>query len=206
MTSYADMHVGLLALQGDFERHAHQVRLVGATPTEVRSASDLDMADALIIPGGESTTIHYLVERFGLRQPLLGFAAMRPVFGTCAGMILLSTTIRDNQAGISPLQLLDIEVVRNDYGRQICSFEDSLPAPLNGDQVDLTATFIRAPRIVSVGEDVRVLAEYRNDPVLVQQGHILACSFHTELDDDTRLLRHFLSLTGTPHKEGATGA
>lgn len=196
MRDYIDICVGLLALQGDFERHAHQVRLVGATPVEVRSATDLEQIDALIIPGGESTTMHYLMEKFSLRRPLLEFARSHPVFGTCAGMILLSTDIQDNQAGIVPLKLLDIGVLRNDYGRQIYSFQDALPARLNGNQVELTATFIRAPRIVRVGTDVEVLAEYRDDPVLVQKELVLACSFHTELDDDTRLLKYFLSLTG----------
>jgi 5'-phosphate synthase pdxT subunit len=196
MEDYTDMRVGLLALQGDFERHAHQVRLVGAAPVEVRSAADFEQIDALIIPGGESTTMHYLMEKFGLRRPLLEFARSHPVFGTCAGMILLSTDIQDNQAGIVPLKLLDIGVLRNDYGRQIYSFQDALPARLNGKQVDLTATFIRAPRIVRVGAGVEILAEYRDDPVLVKKGFILACSFHTELDDDTRLLKYFLSLAG----------
>lgn len=206
MTSYADMYVGLLALQGGFERHAHQVRLVGAVPVEIRCARDFEKIDALIMPGGESTTIHYLMEKFDLRQPLLDFAATHPVFGTCAGMILLSSKILDNQAGIRPLALLDIEVLRNDYGRQVYSFQDALPARLNGSQVDLTATFIRAPRIVRAGETVTVLARYRDDPVLVQSGRFLACSFHTELDDDTRLLKYFLSLSPMAHHEGGVDA
>ncbi len=186
------MTVGVLALQGDFDRHKHQLGLLGAEALDVRSKSQLDAIDGLIIPGGESTTMDKLMDRFALRQPLREFCESKPVWGTCAGMIMLAKHIEDNQAGVTPLGLLDIDVVRNGYGRQVFSFEEDIKATLGEHDVNLHATFIRAPRVTRCGERVRRLAEYRESPVLIAQQNIMACSFHTELDDDTTLLAHFL--------------
>ena len=187
------LQIGVLALQGDFERHVYQLTRAGAQAVEVRKSEQLDNIHGLIIPGGESTTMSYLIDRFAMREPLLEFAQRRPIWGTCAGMVMLATHIEDNQAGVKPFGLLDIDVVRNGYGRQVFSFSDQLEASLNGDCTRLDATFIRAPRITRLGEKVQTLASYQDTPVLVAQGRVLASSFHTELDDDLSLLRFFLT-------------
>jgi 5'-phosphate synthase pdxT subunit len=189
---YDKLTIGVLALQGDFERHEHQLDLLGAHSVEVRQAAHLGDIQALIIPGGESTTMDHLLDRFELRQPLLAYAQTHAIWGTCAGMILVAHEVENNQAGVTPLDLIDIDVVRMGYGRQVFSFEEPLEAQLNGRPTSLTASFIRAPRITRVGEGVTSMASHDGTPVLVAQGHVLASSFHTELDDDTQLLRHFL--------------
>ena len=192
------LQIGVLALQGDFERHEHQLGLVGAHSAQVRLPSDLDQLDGLIIPGGESTTMNYLVDRYNLRGPLLSFGKVRPVWGTCAGMIMLAKNIEDNLSGVEPFGLIDIDVVRNGYGRQVFSFTDEVEATLNGSPVVLDATFIRAPRVTRAGSGVTVLAHYRNSPVLVAQGRVMASSFHSELENDTRVLEYFLKQFVTP--------
>lgn len=193
MTGFASIKVGVLALQGDFERHARQLSLLGAGITEVRTAAHLGQADGLIIPGGESTTMDILIDRFDLRQALTKFGQTRPIWGTCAGLIMLARQIEDNQAGVKPLGLMDIDVVRTGYGRQIHSFDESLTARLSNDEVELQAAFIRAPRISRTGEKVEILSRFEDDPVLVAEGNHMASSFHTELDDDCTLLKFFLS-------------
>ena len=125
-------------------------------------------------------------------QECIDFATEHPVYGTCAGMILLSSNVDDNQASISPLKLIDIDVARTDYGRQVHSFGRQLELSLNGSKHDLRVSFIRAPRVTRVGPDVVVLASLDASPVLVERGGVLAASFHTELDDDTALLEYFL--------------
>ena len=192
MTDFANIRVGVLALQGDFARHAHQLRLVGATPSEVRTADHLEGVDALILPGGESTTMDILIDRFELRQPLKEFAGRKPIWGTCAGLIMLSRHIEDNLAGVKPLGLMDIDVLRNGYGRQVFSFEESLTARLDDRLVTFNGTFIRAPRIIRVGGGVKSLAAFQDSPVLVVENNLMASSFHTELDEDTTLLEFFL--------------
>ena len=191
--SKKQLQIGVLALQGDFERYEHQLTLAGAQAVQVRLPKQLDALDGLIIPGGESTTMSYLIDRFAMREPLLEYSQERPIWGTCAGMILLATRIEDNQAGVQPFGLLDIDVVRNGYGRQVFSFTDQIEASLNGACTQLEATFIRAPRITRLGKKVKTLAMYQETPVLVAQGRILAGSFHTELDNDLRLLEFFLT-------------
>jgi 5'-phosphate synthase pdxT subunit len=167
--------VGVLALQGGFEAHAKALARLGVTVREVRTPSDLHGLDALVIPGGESTTIGLGVEREGLEEPLVDFARSgKPVLGTCAGMIMLD---REH------LGVLDIEVRRNAFGRQLASFETQLEF---GDQV-VDAVFIRAPWVEDVGEGVEVLAEVDGHPVAVRQGNILAVAFHPELSADLSL-------------------
>ena len=191
MADYAKLTIGILAIQGDFERHTCQVSLVGATPKLVKLPRDLEQIHALILPGGESTTMSIMLDRHELRSALLEFGKSLPVYGTCAGMIMLAKDIKDNQAGVEPLGLMDIDVVRMGYGRQVFSFEDNLKANLNGTVANLKATFIRAPMITRVGHSVQTLAEYDGVPVLVTEKNLMASSFHTELDDDTTLLRYF---------------
>jgi pyridoxal 5'-phosphate synthase pdxT subunit len=169
--------IGVLALQGDFEAHTKALTELGADVREVRIPEDLDGLDALVIPGGESTTIGLGVEREGLAKPLADFVrGGRPVLGTCAGMILLD---RDH------LGLLDISVRRNAFGRQLASFE----AELDFDGEPLHAVFIRAPWVEEAGDEVEVLAEVDGHPVAVRQGNILAVAFHPELTEERRLHR-----------------
>jgi 5'-phosphate synthase pdxT subunit len=167
--------VGVLALQGGFEAHEKTLARLGVTAREVRTTEDLDGLDALIIPGGESTTIGLGVEREGLTEPLLDFARSgKPVLGTCAGMIMLD---RDH------LGVLDIGVRRNAFGRQLASFETELS--FDGAKID--AVFIRAPWVEDVGDGVEVVAEVDGHPVAVRQGNILAVAFHPELSGDLSL-------------------
>jgi pyridoxal 5'-phosphate synthase pdxT subunit len=176
--------IGVLALQGGFEAHARALEDVGALPRVVRVPADLDGLDGLVIPGGESTTITLGVEREELAEPLREFARSgRPVLGTCAGLIMLD---RDH------LGVLDVEVRRNAFGRQIGSFE----ADLDFDGAPLHAVFIRAPWVEWHGDDVEVLAEVDGHAVAVRQGNILAVAFHPELTDERRLHRWLLSHAG----------
>ncbi|MEA2408141.1 MAG: pyridoxal 5-phosphate synthase pdxT subunit [Thermoleophilaceae bacterium] len=167
--------VGVLALQGGFEAHAKALTELGADVREVRTPDDLHGLDALVMPGGESTTMGLGVEREGLAEPLSEFLRSgRPVLGTCAGMIMLD---RDH------LGLLDIAVRRNAFGRQLASFE----AELDFEGEPMHAVFIRAPWVEEVGQDVEVLAEIDGHPVAVRQGKILAVAFHPELTEERRL-------------------
>ena len=188
--------VGVLALQGDFAEHAAILQRLGVRCREVRLASDLDGLDALIIPGGESTTITRLMAAFGLLQPLRSFAALKPVWGTCAGMIVMAKHASDlDREG---LDIMDIDVERNAFGRQVDSFECDLPiSEIPGETV--RAVFIRAPLIRSVGPDVKVLAEIEGQGIVAaRQGHLLVTSFHPELTEDTRMHRYFLSYIDEP--------
>jgi pyridoxal 5'-phosphate synthase pdxT subunit len=173
--------IGVLAVQGNFREHAAVLRRLGAEPVEVRKADALDGLDGLIIPGGESTAITRLMRLYGIEDALRRFE--RPVFGTCAGMILLD---RDH------LGLVDVSVSRNAYGRQVASFEADLE--LAGENEPLRGIFIRAPRVTEAGADVEVLAEHDGAPVLLRDGRFLVASFHPELTDDTRVHERFLQL------------
>jgi 5'-phosphate synthase pdxT subunit len=186
--------IGVLALQGDFEKHEKALARAGAEPVEVRSAADLDQVDGLVIPGGESTTMLKLIEQEQMLEPLRDFGARRPIFGTCAGAILLASEVLNPHQ--RSLGLLDIDVERNAYGRQL----DSRIARLNPEGLDgdLEAVFIRAPIIRRVGDQVKVLASYQGDPVLVEQGRHLVATFHPELTDDSRIHRMFLEKVLVP--------
>lgn len=179
------MIVGVLALQGDFEAHARLLRELHVQPREVRVPADLDGVCALIVPGGESTTIALGIEREGLASPLRELAAAgTPVLGTCAGLIVLD---RDH------LGILDLTARRNAFGRQVASFE--LELELAGeDGGPLHAVFIRAPWVAEHGDEVEVLAEVEGHPVAVRQGNVLAVAFHPELTGDDRLHRMLLEL------------
>jgi pyridoxal 5'-phosphate synthase pdxT subunit len=180
--------VGVLALQGDFEAHLRALARAGAEPMEVRSAADLENIEGLVIPGGESSTMLKLLEREKLLDPLREFGAWRPIFGTCAGAILLATHVANPPQ--PSLALMDMEVERNAYGRQLDSRIARLrPQGLEGE---LEAVFIRAPIIRRVGPGARVLASYQGDPVLVEQGRHLAATFHPELTVDSRIHLMFL--------------
>jgi 5'-phosphate synthase pdxT subunit len=191
--AYQNLTIGVLALQGDFERHLIQLALLGLKGRPVRLPGDLAGLDGLIMPGGESTTMNIMLDRFDMTETLTEFTATKPVWGTCAGMVLLARNIIDDISGVRPLGVLDIDISRNGYGRQVFSFEARIPAQLNGHVTELEATFIRAPKVMRTGAAVKKLAEYENSPVLVSSNLILASSFHTELADDTSLLEYFLT-------------
>jgi 5'-phosphate synthase pdxT subunit len=175
------MKIGVLAVQGAFREHAAMLRRLGADVVEVRKPEHLDGLDGLVIPGGESTAIGRLIRLYGLEEAIRRFSA--PVFGTCAGMIMLDR---------NHLGLVDLEVERNAYGRQVASFEADLS--LSDDAEPLRGVFIRAPRVLDVGPEVEVLAELDGEPVLLRQGRFLVASFHPELTDDTRVHERFLEL------------
>ncbi|MGQ9533060.1 MAG: pyridoxal 5'-phosphate synthase glutaminase subunit PdxT [Desulfotomaculales bacterium] len=184
------MPVGVLALQGAFVEHERALRRCGVETRQIRKAEELTGIRALLIPGGESTTIGRLMKDFALTAALSrAIAGGLPVLGTCAGMILLAREIVGSDQ--LRLGLLDITVERNAYGRQVDSFEVDLDIPSLGPPV-FRAVFIRAPKIVAVGPGVEVLALYDGKPVLVRQRHVWGCAFHPELTSDLRLHRYFL--------------
>ncbi len=173
--------IGVLAVQGNDREHAAMLRSLGADVVEVRKPEELDALDGLVIPGGESTTFVRLMRLYGLDEAVARFE--QPVFGTCAGLIVLD---REH------LDLVDIEVERNAYGRQVHSFEADLELDGNGEP--LRGVFIRAPRVKEAGADVEVLAEHDGEPVLLREGRFLVSTFHPELTDDTRIHERFLDL------------
>lgn len=179
--------VGVLALQGDFEAHCKAVQAAGGQAIEVRTAAELGDCAGLIVPGGESTTMLKLIEMEDLKEPLLQFATTKPMFGTCAGAILLAHSVTNPAQ--SSLDLLDIDVERNAYGRQV----DSSIRQLETAEGPLEAVFIRAPIIRRVGPDARVLAAYGKDPVWVEQGRHMVTTFHPELSSSPAIHRRFLS-------------
>ena len=178
--------VGVLALQGDFEAHCRALESAGAEAVEIRTAAQLDGVDALVIPGGESTTMLKLLDIEGLFRPLAEFGARKPIFGTCAGAILLATEVL-NPTQVS-LGLMDLTVERNGYGRQI----DSRIAQIVLAGEPTEAVFIRAPIIRRVGEQVKVLAVYQGTPVLAEQGRHMVATFHPELSASDSVHRRFV--------------
>jgi 5'-phosphate synthase pdxT subunit len=190
------MKIGVLALQGAFIEHEHALARLGVQPVEVRLPEHLEGLDGLIIPGGESTTMGLLAQKWGLLEPMQAFARSgRPIWGTCAGMILLAKEVVDGVPGQPILGLMDITVRRNAFGRQVDSFEADLAVPLLGDP-PFHAVFIRAPVIERVGAGVEVLAALEDGTaVAVQQGNLLATAFHPELTRDERFHHYFLKLT-----------
>ena len=184
------MKIGILAVQGDYEAHAAMLERLGATPVFVRAPAHLKNCDALILPGGESSTQLKFMQEEGLEPAVRKFAQSHPIFGTCAGVILLAREVR-NPAQAS-LGLADIVVTRNAYGRQLASDVRLAPTQLKPEPLEMV--FIRAPIIESFGPGVVVLAECDGRPVLVRQGHILAATFHPELTADTTVHDYFLRL------------
>lgn len=182
------MKIGVLALQGAFREHLDTLAVIGVDGVRVREPRDLDGISGLILPGGESTTMRHLIERWGLRGPILDLAARgAPIFGTCAGMIVLSREIIGGEAPILPL--LDVTVERNAFGRQLDSFEAELTVPILGDR-PVHAVFIRAPIIDRTGPDVDVLARLDDGRVVaVRERNVIATAFHPELAGETRFHR-----------------
>jgi 5'-phosphate synthase pdxT subunit len=187
------MKVGVLGLQGDFREHARALEAAGATAAVVRRPEEVADVDGLVLPGGESTTIGKLLDRFGLLAPVAERArAGMPLYGTCAGMILMAAEIAGPQDAPHRLGVLDVTVRRNGYGRQIDSFESDLDVA--GLDAPYRAVFIRAPVVERAGDGVEVLASVDDRPVLVRQGHLLASTFHPEMTGDNRVHSMFVEI------------
>lgn len=189
--------IGVLALQGDFEAHRKALARAGAEGFEVRKAEELEQAGGLILPGGESTTMLKLLREEGLWEELLRFGRTRPVFGTCAGAILMASRVTNPVQ--EALGLMDLEVERNAYGRQL----QSHVALVETEEGPLEAVFIRAPVIRRTGPGVRVLARYKGDPVLVEEGMHMAATFHPELTCEERVHRRFVEKVAAAALGGA---
>jgi 5'-phosphate synthase pdxT subunit len=198
------MKIGVLALQGAFREHLQTLRSIGVEGVPVRLPADLDDVAGLILPGGESTTMRKLIDRWGLRQPMLDLAASgAPIFGTCAGMIVLAREIVGGEEPILPL--LDVAVRRNAFGRQLDSFEADLPVPVLGDQ-PVHGVFIRAPIVERSGPDVDVLARLDDGRIVaVRERNIIATAFHPELAGETRFHR-LVATMANEHEDPGEGA
>ena len=189
----ARARIGVLALQGAFAAHEAALKRLGADTREVRLPADLDDCDALVMPGGESTTMSKLLESSGLFDPLAKrITDGMPVFGTCAGMILLASHVSDARPDQRSFSAIDIDVQRNAYGRQVDSFETDIA--VKGFAEPLHAVFIRAPRVTRIGDSVEVLAEHAGAAVLVRSKTVMAAAFHPELTDDDRVHQMFVDM------------
>lgn len=191
------MRVGVFALQGDVREHLQLLTSLGVESIEVRNAEQLASCDGLIIPGGESTTISKLIDIFGLRDDLLAYISSgNPVYGTCAGMIMLATEVLDEASGQQSLKAMDISVRRNAFGSQLDSFEASVE--FAGSPVEVA--FIRAPIVERVGENVQVLSKLSTGAIVaVREGNLLATSFHPELTGDSAVHEYFLGMISKTH-------
>ncbi|HEX3118587.1 MAG TPA: pyridoxal 5'-phosphate synthase glutaminase subunit PdxT [Candidatus Acidoferrum sp.] len=193
------MKIGILAVQGDFAAHAKMLADLGADSVEVRTPADLEGCDGLILPGGESTTQLQFLQEEGLDKAIRKFAAdNRPIFGTCAGAILLASEVKNPKQ--DSLGLLDMTVLRNGYGRQVHSDVVTGKTTLHDEPLEMV--FIRGPIFERIGRDVEVLAEFANKPALVQKGNIMAAAFHPELTTDTTVHRRFLELAEPSQSNG----
>lgn len=185
------MKIGVLALQGAVAEHMRSLEAAGAEAVAVKRIEQLDELEGLVIPGGESTTIGKLMRKYGFMDAVLGFWKQgKPLFGTCAGLIILADRIEGQED--AHLQVMDMVVARNAFGRQRESFETDLP--VKGIDEPIRAVFIRAPLIKEVGKDVDVLSVYQGEIVTARQGNLLACSFHPELTNDYRLHAYFVDM------------
>lgn len=180
--------IGVLALQGAVREHVQMLETLGCEAVEVKQKQDLVKLDALVLPGGESSTIRKLLDCSDLLEPIKELAQQGlPMFGTCAGLILLANTLVNDDPHLA---VMDVTVARNSYGRQVDSFEVKLDIPKIG--AGIPAVFIRAPHIETVGKNVEILAEHEGRIILAQDGHLLGCSFHPELTSDIRILEYFV--------------
>jgi len=177
--------IGVLALQGNHNMHSNILDSLGVEPINIRYPSELDIIEGLVIPGGESTTMSKLMKRIGFCEPLKSFAKYYPVLGTCAGLILMSKQVVN--AEINSLDLLDVKTERNGYGRQICSNTVKVEFNLENTDYSIPASFIRAPKIISYGKSINVIAKYENDPIIIENDKHIGISFHPELDNITFL-------------------
>ncbi|MBN2650864.1 MAG: pyridoxal 5'-phosphate synthase glutaminase subunit PdxT [Spirochaetales bacterium] len=181
---------GILALQGGFFKHQEMVEKLGEKTLLIKKPEQLEFCDRLIIPGGESTTLTKLFDIYDFREPLINFGKTRPVMGTCAGLILLSSKVEDSR--VKQLNLIDIEAERNAYGSQVESFSADIYADFL--KKEYKCIFIRAPKIKECSENVKILMSYEGNPIAVEQGRILALTFHPELTQDPSIHEYFLKL------------
>ena len=189
------MKIGVLSLQGDYQNHINRLRELSIDSKKVRYPNDLDLLDALIIPGGESTTMSNLIDKQGLYEVINNFISTKPVYGTCAGLILLSSIIKNNnqlKKNIKSFKVLDMEIERNGWGRQINSFIKEIK--IKPFKKKYKAIFIRAPKIKSLNKDIEVLSQFSNTPVMIKKGHILGTTFHPELTEDKRIHEYFINM------------
>ena len=182
--------VGVLAIQGDFEKHRQVLQKLGQQAVEVRTSAQLFQTDALIIPGGESTTLMKFFKESDLDKSIRQYAGQHPVMGTCAGLIVLARSVDGSSE--NSLGLIDLEVRRNAYGRQRESFVEEIQINLNGSTSGFTGVFIRAPKIERYGTGIQILARHHDDIVMAASANILVCTFHPELTEDTRIHSYFL--------------
>jgi 5'-phosphate synthase pdxT subunit len=182
--------IGVVAIQGDFERHQQVLKKLQVEPISIRNAAQLKQCDALILPGGESTTILKLFRAFGLDSAIKKFSRKKPVMGTCAGLIILAKTV--NNPPMETLQLLDLEVTRNAYGRQVDSFIDDVKIMIDDNNPDFEGIFIRAPKIDKVGEGIKPIGYLGNEVVMAENKLFLVATFHPELSSDTRIHKYFV--------------
>ena len=187
--------IGILALQGDFAKHQAMFQALRVETVLIKDPKDLQRCDGLIIPGGESTTLTKLREKYGFYEPLREFSQKYPMMGTCAGMIMMAVHVDDER--VKPLQLIDIDVRRNAYGRQVESFSAEVNTPFLGETTLFRAIFIRAPKIFRVGVNVEILLEWQAQPVMVRNHNVLALAFHPELTEDPRIHQYFLQMNIT---------
>ena len=176
--------VGVLELQGNFESHHKILKKLGYDSVGVKSSSDLECLDGLVLPGGESTTMSLLIDSFNLRDSLLDFSKNKPILGTCAGLILMAKNI-ENESKVNPLGILDISVDRNAYGRQIMSKKEQINMKFDSKLIDFQVTLIRAPKIKGVGNEIQVLLELDDSPIAIYNGMHMGLSFHPELNGVT---------------------
>jgi 5'-phosphate synthase pdxT subunit len=178
------MKVGILELQGNFELHHKILQELGYDSISVKESADLESLDGLIIPGGESTTMSLLIDSFNLRKSILDFSNENPILGTCAGLILMAKVIED-ESRVNPLGILDVEVSRNSYGRQIMSRKENIVIESDSKIFDMEVTLIRAPKILKINKNINIIAEIENSPAAVFDGNHMGLSFHPELNGVT---------------------
>jgi 5'-phosphate synthase pdxT subunit len=182
--------VGVLALQGAYQKHVDSLARLGVESRLIRKSNELDTCNGLIIPGGESTTMSLLIQDSGMYEPLRDFAQHHPVMGVCAGMILMATSVDDER--VTPLNILPFRALRNHYGRQVHSFTAKIQLDFDTSGEPMEAHFIRAPGVTDLGEGIEVLAHYDDEIIMIAKDKHLALSFHPELTHDTRIHQHWL--------------
>ena len=182
--------IGVLALQGAYQKHVDSLARIGAASRLIRKSSELAHCDGLIIPGGESTTMSLLIQESGMYDPLRAFAQQQPVMGVCAGMIMMAESVDDTR--VTPLRILPFRALRNHYGRQVHSFSADIMLDFDDSGQPFHAHFIRAPGVADLGENIEVLSRYHDETIMIGQGKHLALAFHPELTNDTRVHRYWL--------------